>query len=563
MVTQGGSAARTYRIIELVGRGGFGTVYRAELQGAGGFTKQVAIKVLNDDHQASPEVLQRLRDEARILGLIRHRAVVGVDSLARFDQGWGVVMEYVPGVDLAALLDDGSVPPCVALELVEEVASALHVAFAVPPSADSEPLRLLHRDIKPSNIRVTAQGEVKVLDFGVARADFANREARTSSYMFGSLKYMAIERLEGREGPAADIYALGLVLAELLLGKDLDEPPRQAERYASFLEEVTDGLRAQLRGDPFSSEDDCSAGIIELVLAMLRDDDEGRPSAYQVEHSCRSLRQSLSGPWLRDWAATQVPRLAACVEEAERDPNSGSILVEGPAWGRSDEERAGSSGSGRAGGLAVKLGFLGALAGGAVGLMALGLWFAGTGRWWNVEDQPPPKELATPGTQEPAQAGALSRMDLDQPEHPDELAENAAEESSTKGDEQPGGTLASGTESREAARNGQGGAGDQARQPEKETSESSEAQAEKSAEREEEPDQVQQASVELVGEARNLWLVNDQGRYPVGVVPPGSYAIKAWFDGPDPVNAGTITLLPGDSVTIRCVAAMARCVKKN
>ena len=214
---------------------GFGAVYRARLLSAGGFSKQVALKVLKAGDDQPYEVVQRLRDEARILGLIRYRAVVGVDGLAHLDQGWVVVMEYVPGVDLSQPIRHGPLPPRVAVEIVEEVASALQVAWETPSQETGEPLYLVHRDLKPANLRITAQGEVKILDFGLARADFSEREARTRSYLFGSFKYMPIERLEGVEGPKADIYALGLVLAEMLVGRRIEDPPRMQDHYDAYV----------------------------------------------------------------------------------------------------------------------------------------------------------------------------------------------------------------------------------------------------------------------------------------------------------------------------------------
>ena len=84
---------------------------KAALHGEGGFTKIVALKVLNPEASAEPEVASRLRDEARVLGLVRHRAIVQVDGLVQIDGQWTVVMEFIDGVDLSHLVEAGPVPP--------------------------------------------------------------------------------------------------------------------------------------------------------------------------------------------------------------------------------------------------------------------------------------------------------------------------------------------------------------------------------------------------------------------------------------------------------------------
>ena len=147
--------------------GGFGKVYRARLEDDAGFSKDVAIKLLSDDN-VPDSVLERFRDEARILGLLRHRAVVGVEPPTKLGRRWAVVMEYVDGVSADHLvIEFGKLPVRVVVEIISEVARALDAVYR-QPGPDGEPLLLLHRDIKPANIQVTPSGEVKILDFGIA-----------------------------------------------------------------------------------------------------------------------------------------------------------------------------------------------------------------------------------------------------------------------------------------------------------------------------------------------------------------------------------------------------------
>ncbi len=546
MVNQAAASGRKYRVIEVVGRGGFGTVYRAEMIGTGGFTKQVAIKVLHNDNDAPAEMLERLRDEARILGLLRHRAIVGVDSLAMFDQGWAVVMEFVPGVDLASVVQNGPIPPKVALEIIEEVASALHAAYSVHPEGHDEPLRLVHRDIKPSNIRVTVHGEVKVLDFGVARANFSAREAHTSTYLFGSLKYMAIERLEGVESPAADIYSLGLVLAELLLGRDLPEPPRQAERYTRYVEKLLEDVIAAVHSDPFQSSEGPTAGLLELIRTMLSDDYECRPTAAKVEHSCRSLRHVCEGPWLRDWAAAELPRIATELTVVERHANSGSVLVEslssladstslGVLTARDGEEIH------RPAELVPRALLWGVLAGVAVGIAALAVFFP----WQLGDPEPQPSTQPTVGHQELVDFGDVhveprpdGSVDADDPGP-------SAEQGELGGADGPApDAISPPTEP----------------SPPVAESEPSPAGPEPATVA---PPAAPQSFVEVQGDARSVWLVSSTGRYPAGSVPPGEYKISAWFDSPDPAAAGTITLNDGERVTLSCVSAFAKCSRSD
>lgn len=112
-----GGDSRAYRLISALGQGGFGSVYRGELRGASGFTKQVAIKLLNEEASKVEDFKARLRDEARLLALLHHRAIVHVEDLVRIQGRWAVVMEFVAGADLKELMALGPIPPRPVCEL--------------------------------------------------------------------------------------------------------------------------------------------------------------------------------------------------------------------------------------------------------------------------------------------------------------------------------------------------------------------------------------------------------------------------------------------------------------
>jgi serine/threonine-protein kinase len=529
-------SVRRYRILETLGRGGFGTVYRAELLAAGGFTKQVALKMLSAEGQASEQVVQRLRDEARILGLIRHRAIVGVDSLTEIGSGWAVVMEYVPGVDVTMLVSHGPPPARVSLEITEEVASALHAAFNEQNEITGQPLRLVHRDVKPANIRITGQGEVKILDFGVAQATFEDREARTSQMLFGSFRYMAPERIEGIEDPAGDIFGLGIVLAEMLSAARFKAPPKDRQRFEDFQRFIRGAIDERLQTFTPPVAEPHRERLIALVERMMAFDMERRPLAKEVEQACRDLRAELPGPWLRDWAETEVPRLQSLARQQFDDPMSGSMLAENTMripvnTGAPAVERVEADAEDEAQAVALRYALIGASICAVVAVLVLVLFGV---MFWGREDAqdpvaaapveapapvpvaapPPPDEVAAPVEPAPVDPPVEAPVEAPPPKaEPAPKAVKAAKEPSPTppAPSTPGGT------------------------------------------------------VKLSGDARNAWLTNSAGKkYPVGSgsVPPGTYDIKAWFDGStEGVAAGQVTVSDGESVTLKCSSMMLRCTK--
>jgi serine/threonine protein kinase len=199
-----------------LGSGGFGEVYLGRRDG-----RDVAVKVLHHGLDPRSQAVQRLRDEARLLGLLDHPGILAIEDLVLLDGRVALITEYVDGADLEALLHPSDpIPPAAGADVLQQVATALQAAYTtIDPKG--RPLRLLHRDIKPANIRVGRDGRVKLLDFGIAKATGVTREARTQgSSVIGSFAYMAPERFDPRveDGPAGDVYSLGCVLFEVLSG---------------------------------------------------------------------------------------------------------------------------------------------------------------------------------------------------------------------------------------------------------------------------------------------------------------------------------------------------------
>ncbi len=298
---------RRFVVKGVLGQGGFGRVYLADLVSAGGFRKEVALKVLSDETGVQDESAVRLRDEARLLGLLRHRNIVAVDDLVRLPQGWGIVMEVVAGVDLRVLMLrhvrlQRPFPPRAAANVVQGVARALEAAYDHCPGG-GEPLRVIHRDIKPGNVRITPEGEVKVLDFGIARAEFQAREAVTGDSRFGSLAYMAPERVLGEDAdtPASDIYALGVVLWEMLALRQRGRAVLRGDLHAAQV----DGMLGDLGGLPGLGE------LPMLVEEMCDFEPADRPSAAEVGARLRAIASRLDGPDLETLARSMVPAILA------------------------------------------------------------------------------------------------------------------------------------------------------------------------------------------------------------------------------------------------------------
>jgi Protein kinase domain len=209
-----------YEVIRKIGAGGMGEVYLARAIGPGGIEKKVCIKRTLAGRSMNAGAFHRFLDEARTVLALQHANVVPVFDFGRDAAGLYLVMEWIDGCDLAALLAAErtrrqALPPVIAAYLAAEVCKALSYAHERTDGA-GRPAGILHRDVTPRNILLSRLGEVRVTDFGIARAITATGAAT------GTPAYMAPE--EARGGAAdgrSDLYSLGLILGEMLLGQPL------------------------------------------------------------------------------------------------------------------------------------------------------------------------------------------------------------------------------------------------------------------------------------------------------------------------------------------------------
>jgi len=207
-----------YRLLRPLGQGGMAKIYLAEAFGASNFEKRVVIKVLLPELRGDATFERLLIDEALLGAQLQHRNLVQIHDLG-VDRGiYYVRMDYVDGVDLGDLLArGGALGPALILYLAHEVCIALDYLHDFRDARD-RPLGLVHRDVTPSNILISRSGEVKLADFGIAKATMLADVTR-AKVLKGKYAYMSPEQIEGQAlDPRSDQFSLGVTLYELATG---------------------------------------------------------------------------------------------------------------------------------------------------------------------------------------------------------------------------------------------------------------------------------------------------------------------------------------------------------
>ena len=256
LLTIGGRFAGRYDVLEVLGSGGMGVVYRAFDREVG---EQVAIKAIRPELGAiDPTLLERFKQELRLARRITHRNVVRTYDLGEVDGLYYITMEYVHGATVAALIREaGRLAVPATLTIGKQLCRALEVAHDEG---------IIHRDIKPQNLLVDPSGFLKVMDFGIARLAEARSEPgkglTTPGLLVGTPQYMAPEQLLGESVDArADLYATGAVLFECITSRPVFEAPSVPALIARHLEEQPT--------DPATLNPDVPPQLGQVILRAL------------------------------------------------------------------------------------------------------------------------------------------------------------------------------------------------------------------------------------------------------------------------------------------------------
>jgi serine/threonine-protein kinase len=282
-----GTTISHYKIIEKIGQGGMGEVYRAEDTN---LSREVAIKVLPEQFTKDPQRLARFEREAKLLASLNHPNIAAIYGLEEADGVRFLSLELVEGETLAERVAKGPVPVDEAFDLCRQIAEGVEAAHEKG---------VIHRDLKPPNVKLTPEGKIKILDFGLAKAfeeetpvtdipqsPTLTEEMTRAGVILGTAAYMSPEQAKGKPvDKRADVFAFGAVLYELLTGKRAFEGETIAETIAAVLKSEPD-LEKLPSDTPWR--------IKELLEDCLQKNPQERP--HDISHAWLQVKKALKEP---------------------------------------------------------------------------------------------------------------------------------------------------------------------------------------------------------------------------------------------------------------------------
>jgi serine/threonine protein kinase len=265
-----------YRLLEQIARGGMAEVFKAKSHGVEGFEKVLVLKRILPELANNPQFVEMFLQEARLSVTLSHANIVQVFDLGREDDTYFIAMEYVPGMDLARVIRhhrkrSKPTPIALCVYIACEVARGLDYAHR-RKDAHGQALGVVHRDVSPQNVLLSFEGEVKIADFGIARA---RNTVEQNGAVRGKYAYMAPEQANGQPIDArADVYALGVTLYEALTGRN----PFVARTPQEVLLRVKSGAWTPLR----EARPDVPADLAEVIERSLSLRADARPPSAAV-----------------------------------------------------------------------------------------------------------------------------------------------------------------------------------------------------------------------------------------------------------------------------------------
>jgi eukaryotic-like serine/threonine-protein kinase len=326
-----------YELVHALGVGGMGEVYLAKLSGAGGFEKFCVVKSILPHLVADRDFVDRFHHEAKILVQLSHSNIAQVYDMGDADGTLFMALEYVPGVDLSLVQERARslgirIPIPIGLYLGQKVAEALGYAHRkVGP--DGSPLGLVHRDVSPQNVMVSYEGEVKVIDFGLAKSAARSKKTMPST-MLGKLGYMSPEQARAEKLDwRSDLYSSGLVTWELLAGRSFFQAETVGEMVVAMI---------NARPIPLPSvRPEVSPEIDQVVQRALaldpakrwqRGDDFARALNEQLVRSGAQVGAEEVGAFVRDLCKQECDAQRKLISQlstlgAKKRPSDASVFV--------------------------------------------------------------------------------------------------------------------------------------------------------------------------------------------------------------------------------------------
>ena len=325
-----------YIVYELLGRGGMATVHRAETQGISGFRRPVALKRLLKHLTTDADLVKSFVHEARLASHLRHANCAQTYDLGKVDDTYFIAMEYVPGATLGQIIRQcnsasGLMPIPIALNIVMQILDGLDHAHNLCDETTGTPLGIIHRDVSPSNIIVSNTGIVKLIDFGIAKAESLGAARTQTGLIKGKFGYLAPEYTYGQLDSRADLFAVGVLAHEILTGRRLFEGKDNFDTILMLREAP---IQPPSRWRPEVPRD-----LDDIVMtALMRDPALRWQSASAMRTAlgnfARDAKLEVTNPqvfeWV-EWAFTQQPRkedtgLARAIATLG-EPSTGSMEI--------------------------------------------------------------------------------------------------------------------------------------------------------------------------------------------------------------------------------------------